>query len=308
MEGPLKKRKKIPDYLNYDMIFKYVLPYLFPGQYDEDWKLAFWTYFALAGTCRKLRYWYFLRRWIGFLCPESHREALLSHGFPVFIAIEYGREVQLHFLRLLRRKSIVAPDDQINGMTQFMLNNWTPNTEDNGGMEKIFADIPLYNLIRITVHPKRGERDSEVLCFYAQDFSELALAAYAICEEAEQDVNVTYLLYPSWKVGEKFPYIMFHEHEKKRFRSTHLLGRLRTLGMTAPYDECFTIGTAPHTAYTWFCELCTTSGQRSKKSPAQRLETFVASWFEKEFYIRENRKLPWNFSMEFVDGGADKAN
>lgn len=299
MEGPLKKRRS-DLHINYVIVFNNVLPYLFPGIYDDDWELAFWTYFALAGTCRKLRYWYFLRRWIGYLCPERYLRALLDHDFPVHMGLEHGREVQRHFLGLVRRREIVRPFADITAMSQYMINSVFEPHDLTGGFERVFADIPLYNLVKIT-----GTReDEEMICFYAQTFAELVLAAYAICEAGKTVKKTTYLLFPAWKTAEKFPYIYFRDEEKKDFQARHLIGRLKHIGMTAPYDHAFAIGTAPCTAYMWFCEICNTSGTRTKKKPAKRLMEFVASWFPTEFYIhpKDSRKLPWNFQLQIRDG------
>lgn len=275
-------------------IFYLVLPHLFPGHYDGDVELAFRTYLALNGTCRRLRYWNFLRRWIGWLCPAGRREVLRAHSFSTPLFMHEIGDVEQTIFDLMEQEAL-CPDvpNPVFQPTALM------RATSGSNFDIDFFQIPFFNVIECVCASHRSAFDRTIWCFYVTSFAEMVLAAFALVSMPARNNRDSYLLVGSWKgPKDKPPYLWFEDTGKQRFLNKFLLGRLKRVGLLAPQEVGLTQGSLPTSSYGWFVKTCDTSGSRQKQTPLERLQTFVSGWFWHRLDMNSG-KPAYDFEINF---------
>lgn len=276
-------------------VFWLVLPFLFPGHYDDNNFEAFRTWLALAGTCRRLRYWELLRRWISYVAPTTRLcFRLCQHGFP--------RRLLLLDLRAYHEE-VVAPLKSSRHFDDFvfivfasyildMNNNIFPaNVHKEIGwrwksdFDITLGQIPFFNCMSVKASHDRSHK--YVLVYLAPSFAEMVLFCYAAMSDTrdEPEFEEWFLCIPLWKhkVGDE---ILFAKKKRETYLKKSLLGKLRRIGNTAPLDYGFTNGSLQRTAFSYFMEACDTSGSKSHTTPHNRLTQFVQTWFKQDAFAR----------------------
>lgn len=293
MELPPKKAKRI--YCHEREVFLLILPYLFPGWYDE-WPLAFRTYLSLCGTSRSLRYWNVLRRWVAYLAPDRMKLQLASHSFPCGPRLIDYQKFQLHCYELLRIEGAVEDENPVFNSEALGSNFFLKtNYEEGAQMETEIGGSPFFGLVRCECRAKT------IRCFFARTFSEMALFVYAACNHVTDNPEDGWLVVAQWKTT-KFEAVYFTVGNREHMLERYLLGRLKRIGLTAPQEIGFHEGSLEWTAYAWFCKHCDTTGTRSKITPAQRLRNFVVTWFPTNTYlsVAQTKGAPYDFQIHSV--------
>jgi hypothetical protein len=293
---PPKKQNMEQFVINYKVVFQLVLPYVFPGFYADDWKTAFKTYLALMGTCKGLRYWNFLRRWVGWLSDQGVRPLLKSNSVPVPLSMVEMVDYQCLIGRIVEKHSAWRGIASPCVTSRRLLNHFREGYGDTN-FEFSLAGIPFWNLFDIDTE----HRDVKTLCFVAPTFAEMALFCYAAVREPRSRYS-SYLVVPGWVHREK-DFFYFEDATKDRFMQKFMLGRLKAIGQVAPPDSGFALKALPNTAYSEFCSICDTSGKRSSSSPLVRLERFVQKWYPLSLWPRtetEKRQDALRFEIKFL--------
>lgn len=304
MEGVQRPLKKQRVFQATPLHFQLILPYLFPGYYGKDWRLAFRTALALCGTCVKLRYWNVLRRWVAYLAPDNVKKNLRTHSFPCSATLAEMDATQMRCQRLLEDNGYLNDAFHPTFTSQIVLNNfWKVNQSNKSYQARQQMEIHLggssfHGMVRCDVNTHGAVRDRVIHCFPASDFSEMVLFAYAATRDNPPLKNVAYCLIATWKT-QKYEFIYFSEEEKLKFRDRYLLGRLKRIGLTAPQEIGFHHGQLPETSYSWFCRHCDTTGTRNRLSMEERLHNFVSTWFPNKIRPAENERefLPYDFAF-----------
>lgn len=294
------RKKKMETNMTSKLLFKLVLPYLFPGFYGEENFLAFRTFLALAGTCKRLRNWEQIRRWIGYLAPIGARDLMIEHNFPIRLWLaelrqEHGAVTDLLHLQkdFTGRELIVCSSFMIRQGFEF----GTHGLEDDyyiphSDFDISISGIPFFNSLK--VYSKRQFADDESNCltcmvYLAPSFAEMVLFCYAAMSDRICD-DKYYMCVPLWKAKDG-DFVFFSQKKRETYLQKALLGKLRKIGNTAPLDNGFTTGKNPHTAFSYFMEECDTSGSKTHTSPASRLAKFVTTWFKQHcFPLTESEK------------------
>lgn len=292
---PVKKKDLI--YNAYGkQAFWLVLPFIFPGFYGDDNELAFRTWLGLAGTCRRLRYWEMLRRWIAYVCPTKERDRIIPHGFPLRLLLSelkgyYEKAVMpLTTSRHFENCSFVCFSAYLldfHNNRQFeekapltIQDNQPPKLSSNFCCT--VADVPFFNCITVFA----GVDKKRVLVYLAPSFAEMVLFCYAcMADRTENNVDQWYCCVPMWKKkpGDD---ILFSRAKRETFLKKSLLGKLRRIGNTAPLDYGFTHGSLNRTAFSHFMGICDTSGSKVHTTPHDRLISFVKQWFKQDVFAR----------------------
>lgn len=279
MEGPVKKRKHTFVSQN-KILFDRVFPWLFYGHYT-DRLLAFRTLLALTGTCRQLRYFQLLRRYVAFLTPSILRERLRDHGFPVAAPTT---------------KWIKMLSDRVFGIGNVLyLLEESPSAI--APFEKTFRDVSFFNLAK-----RVGPDQTSSLIHMPSTFAELALFCYCVVEATDEEVAYdTIDIVPQWKIKSedtmKIPVKL-----RQNFASRFLLSKLSRIGTTAPLDPEFVNGSLGETAFSLFSKMCNTNGRKDKQKPIQRLKSFVQAWFPMTRVSTgpaDKKRRAYEFEMEF---------
>lgn len=292
-------KKKQPTGTNFyaKQIFELVFPFLFPGHYEFEAPLCFRTYLALAGTCRRLRYFNLLRRWIGFLCPTRLTHRLWSHSFPVCIAF---REVAILQASVATRLTSLKHFQKIDSPFYSYLgleNHFGALRSEYSSFHITIGEIPFFNVFKCDDPASVTRVGWRTFIYLAPTFAEAVLFCYA-CLSHPADFNYGYVVLPMWKCKEK-DIIHFLDNKKDTFLHKKLLGGLKKMGNTAPIEIGFSHGGLPHTAYSLFCLLCDTSGSKRSVAPTVRLENFVKAYYPKRLMSRNPddacEEIPINF-------------
>lgn len=277
---PLKKQPTEPNYYA-KQIFELVFPFLFPGQYEWNAPLCFRTYLALAGTCKSLRYFNVLRRWIGFLCPTSLTHRLWSHGYPVCIAF---REVPLMQSMVSERLMAIEHFKKIRSpfFSYLGLEKHFGFFSEYSSFHVTLGEIPFFNVFKCEDPGSRTHVGWRTFVYLAPTFAEAVLFCYAALSHPS-DFNNGYAVLPMWKCKKKDT-IHFFDSKKETFLKKKLLGGLKKMGNTAPIEVGFSHGGLPETAYSLFCLLCDTSGSKRSVEPVVRLENFIKAYYPKRLF------------------------
>lgn len=278
-------------------VLKLVLPFLFVGHYDANVFLCFRTYLALAGVCKKLRYWNHLRRWIGWLCPEELRTKLGSHSFDVPLEwYKYG-DLHEHMRQELRTNG--ALDGVLSPLfTNSKVIDSLKSGARQGDFEIDIAGTPFFNCsICYALHPDMAT-SRKIFCWFAPSFAELVLICYSIMSQDRTDVYA-YLLMCSWKTDKKGQYacLYFEDSNKEKFLNKFLLGRLKRLGLYAKQEIGFHQGGLPVTSFGWFCKTCDTNGARNGLKALERLHAFVVGWFPTQLFYSTPCKIKFAYEI-----------
>lgn len=305
MQGPFKKRRHADRFIPVQMsltVFRLILPYLFPGIYGDEHKLAFRTYLALTGTCQALRYWNFLRRWVAFASPPMMRDRLASHGFAVPLKPCEIKDTQEAF-----REDLDLRGELLDIPNPVFVSCWLKNAffdasnkENVSNFEMDLGGNPFYDVIECQCDSTdpRG-RDRTVICFRASSFAELCLFVYSTCLDSEKrGVDDSFLLMCGWKCPQRRTF-HFLCNKSVSVMNRRVLGWLRQVGAFAPQELGFHSGGLPTTCYGLFLKLAETKGRKGAATPFERLETFVHSWFPVNL-LGENPVEPaYRFNLMF---------
>lgn len=256
--------------------FKLILPFLFPGYYSWDTRLAFRTYLALAGVCRVLRYWNLLRRWIGWTSPVEIRENLRSHSFTSPL---WGDDY-LNYTKIVEKqlRSYIVGDVPVRFTSQWIASALSMDEVWNSNFEIDLNDIPFWDCVEARME------NSIILCFRVTSFSELVLLMYAILKHDVDEQN-GWCIITDWKAEkESQKTLFFWEFDKERYFTRSALGKMLKRGQYAPQEKGFTNGSLPVSSYIWFDKWCNTSGSRKKLTCEERLEKFVLGWFPSKLF------------------------
>lgn len=292
------------------LLFDLVLPWIFPGSYDDDTNLAFRTYLAMTGVCKRLRYWNFLRRWVGWTSPPHLRDRLRSHSF---VCPRVGADYMLtqdRFYSILNTEKLLAdvrvPHFASRWLQQAFVHSKPGAVEvmalQDSEFEMDIGGSPFFDVVECRCDAKIPSRDRSIFCHTAGSFAEFVLICYAIfVAEPRENPFDAYLIVASWKVDQpKHDFVYFVDGEKLRYLERHALGRIKRTGLTAPQDFGFHHGSLPTTAFAWFMRTCDTNGARNKLTPLARLEAFVNGWFQKDFWSRNTAQKAYELEMNFV--------
>lgn len=314
--GPVKKRRhaeSMPAYRGMEkLLFRLVLPYLFPGFYGHDHRLAFRTYLSLAGVCARLRYWNFLRRWVAFTCPPKLRDRLRSHSFWTPLKPDEIDAEQKRMRQALEDRDELMDVGNPIFRSCYLKNAFCAASGDQrfGNYEKDVGGNPFYDVIEClcTSTDNRGLwRDRTILCFRAASFSELCLFVYSMCFADEGDTAhddrspvTAYLLHCSWRVPDGHnAFFLCQKSQIMSVVNRRILGWLRRVGSYAPHEIGFHQGRLVTNSYGLFFELSNTNGKRGGKTPFGRLEQFVHEWFPMELFganpVRPAYEIPMIF-------------
>lgn len=285
MEGPIKKRRVLKAErleVNIDkLLFDLVFPWLFFGCYSDRF-LAFRTLLALTGTCRQLRYFQNLRRYVAFLAPSIMRERLSDHGFPVPAPTS-------KWLQALQNGEFG---------TGTVLYLWEEALCAVNPFERTWLNVPFYSLAKVCNPNGRIS-----LVHMPASFGELCLFSYCIIEASNEELLGfdSIAIFPQWKTAD--PRIIEMEVKlRQNYAKRFLLAKLTRIGTTAPIDKEFTTGALKETAYSLFTKMCNTNGKKDKKKPLERLKQFVESWYP---MVRHSvgpadlSRRAYEFDMEF---------
>lgn len=295
---PVKKKDLVYNAFG-KQAFWLVLPFIFPGFYGDDNELAFRTWLGLAGTCRRLRYWEMLRRWIGYVCPKDLGSRIGSHGFPRRLLLadlrdHYGLAVMpMRMSRHFNDCTFVCFSAyllDLHNNRQFEEKALTTKKEDQtpkltSNFSCTVAEVPFFNCITVFAR-KEGADEKRVLVYLAPSFAEMVLFCYAcMADQTENNIDQWYCCVPMWKrkPGDE---ILFSRAKRATFLKKSLLGKLRRIGNTAPLDFGFTHGSLSRTAFSHFMESCDTSGSKVHTTPHDRLTSFVKQWFKQDVFAR----------------------
>lgn len=281
-------------------LLRLVLPYVFPGHYERDYLLAFKTFLALSGTCRKLRYWNALRRWIGWLSPLGVRRLLQTHSFPVPMTREEYLPVQDRIHRYLEMHGEIPDAARVDFMSRIVANAQTVSNESvSSNFEADFAGIPFFDVIDCYVRSPNKEEERRIVAFRPSTFAELVLFCYAVLTRPLVDASAV-LIVCGWKtVDDGIMYVK--ERDRQRFLKNSCLHRLSGMGLTAPTEIGFERGPLPTTAYAFF-EKKSTEGNHKNKYSERRLEEFAHRWYPSElFHDGAKFKAAYNFDIIFEE-------
>jgi hypothetical protein len=277
-------------------MFLLVLPWLFPGFYGDEPFVAFRTYLALAGTCRQLRYWNFLRRWVGWTSPPHLRARLRSHSFACPMTALESFEIT-HRTRMDLAARLNIPLLNITLQSRWILSALCEGVNENSNFELDVFGTPFFNVLDCEI----AVVGRTATCFFANTFAEMVLICYAVCHSAPHpDGNHGYFIMADWKTpNAKGDSLFFLDSEKGNFLRRFLLGRLMRLGVTAPHEIGFTQGSLETTAFAHFAKTCDTSGRRNHLEPQERLDLFVTQWFPTELFPNQLTVYPNSFQIQF---------
>jgi len=273
------------------LLFQLILPYLFPGLYDCAW-LAFRTYLSLSQTCCTMRYWNWLRRWIGYLTPLNLRTKMRSHGF--FCPVDNIRAFEREVLRIKKSYTLMAVNEAdmlfASGSTAAQ---WSGMTCDSN-FERNIGGSPFYNMTYLFPF---HVADLPTLCFLAPSFAEMVLFCYNVIAFPAQTYN--YIVAAEWKTGVEPSYLYFSGNDIES-SSRIILGRLRRFALTAPLDVGFHSGSMPITSQIWFDQTCNTNRTKNSRSPTERLGDFVRGWFHMEPFPNRGWSVApkWAYEIE----------
>lgn len=279
MQGPVKKRKVVfvntPNQLS-KLVFAIVFPWLYPGLYKTK-NEAFRTIMALVGTCRQLRYFQCMRRSAVQLAPHNLHEKLRSHGFPAHFSAQF-------WMDLIRLKPYVSSTFYFYPM-------------DLQRKPINFQVATFENLA------KRTSGTSQFLVFYAPSFAEAVLFVYAVGAVELAELNKFDMVEVLLEVKKgQYEEFAFKVKNKNSFIQRSAIGALKHMGSLAPRDFEFVHGALPWTAYSFFCNVCETSGRKDKKKPLDRLKDFVQGWFPTTAHSigkKDKARRAYEFEMVF---------
>lgn len=307
MLSAFKRRKKgNPNFLgDAKTLFKSVLPYLFPGNYDRNYFLAFKTFLALSGTCRKLRYWNSLRRWIGWLSPLSMRGMLRVHSFPVPMTSDEYLPVQDRVHRYLEMHGEIPDAARIDFVSRTVSNAQVTEVEGpRSNFEVDFAGIPFFDVIDCYVRSPNKEEERKIIAFRPSTFAELVLFCHAaLSAPLSTKKDDAIIVVCGWKTVDD-GVIYIKERDRQNFVKKSVLGRLSKLGTTAPAEIGFERGSLPLTSFSFFLILAE-KRSHNNKYPMTRLEQFAHRWYPYELYpteqLKDNKKFKpaYNFDIIF---------
>lgn len=304
---PIKK-KELESNMFSKKFFWMALGYLFPGFYGDNNFLAFRTWVALAGTCRRLRYWEQLRRWIAYVTPVSFAARMLSHGFPrrfllkdlsnfqtmaIQPLIESRHFGQFEYLAFSSYVLDMHNNGQFNKKIENPLENHD-NLRPRSDFDCTVGQIPFFNCITVWATVRQEKRN--VLVYCAPTFAEMVLFCYAaMSDTTAYAIPQWFCVIPLWKhkAGDT---ILFSSEKRETFLQKSLLGKLRRIGHRAPQDYGYTNGSLQHTANSYFQELCDTSGSKVHTTPQDRLALFVRRWFKQDAFARTETEKA-NFAL-----------
>lgn len=262
MEGPIKKRKvskaeRLEVNIN-KLLFDLVFPWLFFGHYTDKY-VAFRTLLALAGTCKQLRYFQNLRRYVAFLAPPMLKERLRYHGFPV------GAPTFL-WLRHLQDQSFGV------GTALYL---WEESVCAVSPFEGTWMDVPFFSLGKCVDPENRVS-----LVHLPATFAELCLFCYCVIQANDDEFKGfdSITIVPQWK-AKVTDRIEMQVKLRQNYAARFLLAKLAHIGTTAPIDPEFSRGSLKETAYSLFSRMCNTNGKKDKKKPIERLKEFVQAWY-----------------------------
>ncbi len=286
-------------------LLRLVLPHLFPGSYGHDYPKAFWTFLALAGTCRRFRYWNHLRRWIGWSSPLGMRELLKRHSFPVpMTGFELG-PAQDRMYRYLEENNKIPTLARPQFLSRLIVNgfNQGKGVEHASNFEVDIAGIPFFDLIDCHIHSPVPSEQRSIIGFRASTFAELCLFMFAVATaRPRENKEDGYIVVCAWKTVDD-GVIYFKESNRLHYVKMSVLGRLQRLGLTAPDEIGFVKGSLPTTSYAFFVQLCD-YGNRKNRHPVKRLEEFAHRWYPSEFFGANRFKPAYNFDILYdLDGG-----
>ncbi len=280
-------------------IVRLVVPFVFPGCYDRDYFLAFRTFLALCGTCRKLRYWNSLRRWIGWLSPSAVREMLRAHSFPVPMTAGEYLPVQDHIHRYLEMHGEIPDAARVDFVSRTVSNAQALSNGEQSNFEADFAGIPFFDVIDCYIRSPNAKEERKIVAFRASTFAELCLFCYAVLSlPISTNKEDAVIVVCGWKtVDDGVVYVK--ERGRLYFVEKSLLGRLQKLGWTSPPEIGFQHGSLPMTSFAFFSGLVE-KRSRKNKFPLKRLEQFAHRWFPCElFHDGEKFKAAYNFDIIF---------
>lgn len=273
------------------LLLKLVLPWLFPGHYDCGWQ-AFRNYLALCHTCCTMRYWNWLRRWIGYLTPLNLRSRMRSHGFfcPVDNICAFERQVLA-----IKKKYTLLPVNEADMMfaTGSAAAQWSGMSCDSN-FERNIGGSPFFNMTYLFPF---HVADLPTLCFLAPSFPEMVLFCYNVLAFPPQPYN--YIVAADWKTGPEPDYLYFSGNDIES-SARIILGRLRRFALTAPQDFGFLNGSMPTTAQIWFDLTCNTNRTKNSRTPSERLGDFVRGWFHIELFLERGWSVTpkWAYEIE----------
>ncbi len=253
------------------LVMKLVMPYIFPGFYGSSCNFAFRSYLSLNQTCRALRYWTVLRRWIAWLCPISMRPHFKSLSYPCLLTIKETMDMQGKICKLVNG----GLEDEASVMSMKIASIFQNDGSHNFELE--LGEVSFFNTFQVT--SRKGQKQFTTICYVASSFEEMVLFCFAAMNEKKiEKENVQFACFAGWKDISKF--IIFSEDKKATFMDRYLLGRLKEIGFSAPQDWAFTKNIIPKHCHQFFWELCDTQGKRKAGySTFERLQMFVKFWF-----------------------------
>lgn len=281
-------------------LLRLVLPFVFPGHYERDYLLAFRTFLALSGTCRKLRYWNALRRWIGWLSPLGARGMLRAHSFPTPLSADEYLPVQDRVHRYLEMHGGIPDAARVDFISRTVANAQAVSGEQSN-FEADFAGIPFFDVIDCYVRSPNKEEERRVVAFRPSTFAELVLFCYAVLSRPiSEKKDDAVIIACGWKtVDDGIVYVK--ERDRLNFVNKSVLSRLSKLGTTAPPEIGFERGSLPLTAFAFFLTLAE-KRSHNNKYPLTRLEQFVHRWYPSElFHDGAKFKAAYNFDIIFEE-------
>jgi hypothetical protein len=295
-----KKTEKSKAVIHGKDLLRLVLPYVFPGHYERNYLHAFKTFLALSGTCRKLRYWNSLRRWIGWLSPLCMRGMLRAHSFPVPMTADEYLPVQDRIHRYLEMHREIPDAARIDFVSRTVANAQADSSEGTqSNFEADFAGIPFFDVIDCYVRSPNKAEERKIIAFRPSTFAELVLFCYATLTRPFVDAAAV-LIVCGWKtVDDGILYVK--ERDRQNIVVKSILVRLSKMGVTAPDEVGFHCGSLPVTAYAFF-EKMTTEGNRKNKFSERRLEEFAHRWYPSElFHDGAKFKAAYTFDIIFEE-------
>ncbi len=261
------------------IVFRLVFPYVWGWKAIFDSRdQALCTYKALSATCRQLWVYQWLRRRIAM-------SRSLNMSYLEWVG-KFGAYNGLIEKRRLRKTSTITWQN-----SPTILQNNRPVLQ-GPGLTCAFAQVVFPHVARGCGARLDGTKYF-ITAFIARDFAELVLFCNQVYEAEMSmkkggeyspyvDLTDTYICLPAWRVPEEgsiFGGIWFTRGNMTKYFASDILGRMRRIGSTAPIDFAFTSGAIQNTAYSWFLDVCGTSGTRKPGTPQDKLKAFVAGWF-----------------------------
>lgn len=238
------------------LILQLVLPHIMnllqtPPAEPECPSRTFRTYLALNHTCRKLRYWNRLRRWVAWLLPTKLYNRFSLHSIVGCIPLEELQRVEMKLCNLW-----VTKERELQQYCKiWRIHNYFERIDHY--FEGNFRGFGFFNIFGI-----KG-RDKHTLCFVAPSFAEMVLFCHVIVSASRPGCH-SFITMPGWrcKAGDE---IYFTEKGKSIYTNKHLFDDLKRIGITAPIDSGFAIGSLHHTYFSLFCKIDGEHGTKKDK-------------------------------------------